>query len=50
MPFSLTPATINALAKLVRVFDQHRFGSVILIVFTILIVAGGLMAMLHLQQ
>ena len=41
MPFTLTPATIEALAKLVQVLDQHRFGAIMLLIM--MIAAGALM-------
>jgi hypothetical protein len=41
MPFKFTPATIKALATLVQVLDQHRFGAVMLIL--VMITAGALM-------
>jgi hypothetical protein len=31
IPLKITPATIKALATLVQVLDQHRFGAVMLI-------------------
>lgn len=40
MPFIFTPATIEALAKLVQVLDQHRFGAVMLVLM--MAAAGGL--------
>lgn len=48
MPFKFNPATIRALAKLVQVLDQHRFGAVMLIL--VMVAAGGLMAIPYLQQ
>ena len=42
LPFKFKPATINALAKLAQVLDQHRFGAVMLIL--VMVAAGGLMA------
>lgn len=47
MLFSLNPATIQALAKLVQVLDQHRFGAVMLIL--VMIVGGALMAVPYLS-
>lgn len=47
MHFHFTPATIIALAKLVQVLDQHRFGAVMLVV--VMVAAGGLMTIPHLQ-
>lgn len=47
MPFKFNPATINALARLVQVLDQHRFGAVMLVV--IMVAAGALMAVPYLQ-
>lgn len=47
MPFILTPATIEALAKLVQVLDQHRFGAVMLVVM--MVAAGALMAIPYLR-
>lgn len=45
MPFNFNPATLNALARLVQVFDRHRFGAIMLIVFTtLLVIACGLAA------
>lgn len=48
MPFHFTLATISALAKLVQVLDQHRFGAVMLVL--IMVAAGGLMTIPHLQH
>lgn len=47
MPFNFDPATIRALAKLVQVLDQHRFGAVMLVL--VMATAGGLMAIPYLQ-
>ncbi len=47
MPFNFNPATIRALAKLVQVLDQHRFGAVMLIL--VMVAAGALMAVPYLQ-
>jgi hypothetical protein len=46
MLLKFTPATITALATLVQVLDQHRFGAVMLIL--IFLVAGALMAVPYL--
>ena len=46
MLIKFTPATLNALARLVRVFDRHPRGAIMLIVF--MIVTGGLMAIPYL--
>jgi|GEM_PF-3444375 len=43
MPFKFNPATIRALAKLVQVLDQHRFGAFMII--PVMVAAGALMAM-----
>jgi len=43
MPFKFNPATIRALAKLVQVLDQHRFGAFMII---LLILASGVAAAL----
>lgn len=47
MPFKFDPATINALARLARVLDQHRFGAVMLVL--VMVAAGALMAVPYLQ-
>lgn len=47
MPFKFNPATIDALARLVQVLDQHRFGAVMLIL--LMATAAGLMAIPYLQ-
>lgn len=47
MPFKFNPATIDALARLVQVLDQHPFGAVMLVV--VMVVAGALMAVPYLQ-
>lgn len=44
--FNIIPATFNALAKLVQVLDQHRFGAVILIL--VMTIAGASMAVPYL--
>jgi len=50
-PFIFKPATIEALAKLVQVVDQHRFGAVMLVVLVVLMVAAGsLIAIPYLQR
>jgi len=41
MPFNFNPATLDALARLARVLDQHRFGAVMLIL--VMVTAGALM-------
>ena len=46
MLIKFTPATLNALARLVCVFDRHPRGAAMLIVF--MIVTGGLMAIPYL--
>lgn len=46
MLFKFNPATIRALAKLVQVLDQHRFGAVMII--PVLVAIGALMAVPYL--
>jgi hypothetical protein len=46
MLIKFTPATLNALARLVCVFDRHPRGAAMLIVF--MIVTGGLMTIPYL--
>lgn len=48
MPFKFNPATIDALARLAQVLDQHRFGAVMLVV--VMIAAGGLIAIPYLRR
>ena len=43
--FSIIPATIKALARLVQVLDQHRFGAFMLIL--VMVTAGALMMVPH---
>jgi hypothetical protein len=45
--FIFNPATIEALARLVRVLDKHRFGAVMLVV--VMVAAGALMAVPYIQ-
>jgi hypothetical protein len=47
MACNFNPTTIRALAKFVQVLDQHRFGTVMLIL--VMATAGGLMAIPYLQ-
>ena len=47
MYFIFNPATIEALARLVQVLDQHRFGAVMLVVT--MVAAGALMAIPYLR-
>jgi hypothetical protein len=47
MYFIFNPATIEALARLVQVLDQHRFGAVMLVVM--MVAAGALMAIPYLR-
>lgn len=46
MPIKFNTATINALDRLVRTLDQHRFGALMLIL--IMVTAGALMAVPYL--
>jgi hypothetical protein len=42
MPLKFAPATIKALATLVQVLDNHRFGAVMLVL--VMVAAGALMS------
>jgi len=46
MHLNILPATINALAKLAQVLDQHRFGAVML--FLVMVAAAALMTIPYL--
>jgi hypothetical protein len=44
MPFNFNPATIRALAKLVQVLDQHRFGAIMLVILAALSIGAAAIA------